>query len=387
MRNKVSKRLLYDNLFKLVGKCMAGNMKAVLGLEDGTIVRGIGFGAAGAAVCGELVFSTQYTGYEEALTDPSYAGQILMFAYPLIGNYGVSGDTFQSSGMKAEALVVREACSQPSHHRSKRTIYDFVKDSGRPGIAGVDTRMLTIKIRDTGAMRACLITDSEDGEEAVQRARKHPLISAQHDLIDRVTCPAPYYIEPAKQKMPHFVVMDLGIKASMINSLKRRGVGITVVPSSSKPDYIAGLKPDALFISNGPGDPEKAVDAINVVREMMGQLPIYGICFGNQIISLALGASTYKLKFGHRGANQPVKDMNSGTVYITSQNHGFAVDARSLDEAEAHITHLNVNDCTVEGIAHNYLDIMSVQFHPEANPGPLDTEKWFFDTIVKRVMK
>ncbi|MCK4938561.1 MAG: glutamine-hydrolyzing carbamoyl-phosphate synthase small subunit [Methanosarcinales archaeon] len=362
-------------------------MKAVLGLEDGTVVKGVGFGAAGAAVCGELVFSTQYTGYEEALTDPSYAGQILMFTYPLIGNYGVSGNTFQSDGMKAEALVVREACDHPSHHLSKRSIFDFAKDEGRPGIADVDTRMLTIKTRNTGAMRACLLTDSDDGEEAVRMARQHPKISDHYDLIDKVTCPAPYHIEAKGKYKPHFVVIDLGIKTNIIKSLQQRGVGITVVPANTPTDYIIEQKPDAIFVSNGPGDPEKATNAIDVVKNMMGQVPIYGICFGNQIISLALGASTYKLKFGHRGANQPVKDLEKGTVYITSQNHGFAVDGNSLDGAEAYITHINVNDKTVEGIAHNYLDIMSVQFHPEASPGPWDTEKWFFDTIVKREMK
>jgi carbamoyl-phosphate synthase small subunit len=362
-------------------------MKAVLALEDGTIVKGIGFGAPGTAVCGELVFTTQYTGYEEALTDPSYAGQILMFTYPLIGNYGVSGRTFQSDGMKAEALVVREACDHPSHHQSKRSIYDFVRNENRPGIAGVDTRMLTIKTRDTGAMRACLITDSEDIDEALHLARKHPGISEQKDLIDKVTTHVPYHIEPARKGMPHFVIIDLGIKTSIIKSLSSRGVEITVLPANTHPRQVANLEPDALFISNGPGDPKHATCAIAAVKEMMGQVPIYGICFGNQIISLALGASTYKLKFGHRGANQPVKDLKTGTVYITSQNHGFAVDADSLVDAHAHITHINVNDNTVEGIAHDYLDIMSVQFHPEASPGPWDTEKWFFDTITKQVMK
>lgn len=362
-------------------------MKAILALEDGTVVKGIGFGAAGTAICGELVFTTQYTGYEEALTDPSYTGQILMFTYPLIGNYGVSGETFQSNGMKAEALVVREACDHPSHHLSKRSIYEFVSNEDRPGIAGVDTRMLTIKTRDLGAMRACLITDSDDADEALRLARKHPLISEQKNLIDKVSCPASYHIEPARKGMPHFVIIDLGIKANIITSLQERGVEITVVPAGTQPRQVADLEPDALFVSNGPGDPEHATCAIAVVKEMIGQVPIYGICFGNQIISLALGASTYKLKFGHRGANQPVKDLKTGTVYITSQNHGFAVDADSLEQAHARITHLNVNDNTVEGIAHDYLDIMSVQFHPEASPGPWDTEKWFFDTITRKVMK
>lgn len=357
-------------------------MDAVLGLEDGTVVVGTGFGVEGA-VCGELVFTTQYTGYEEALTDPSYVGQILMFTYPLIGNYGVSGRTFQSEGMKAEALVVREACPVPSHRLSKQSLVEFVESEGKSGIAGVDTRMLTIKTREKGAMRASLIVGGDDGEETVRLAQKSPKIT-EVDLISQVTCKQPYVI-PGRRGAPHFVVVDLGVKRSMIESLKRRGVNITVVPAAAKPQEVLDLKPDGILISNGPGDPMRAVEAIQLVKELAGVVPIFGICFGNQVIALGLGAMTYKLKFGHRGANQPVKDIESGVVHITSQNHGFAVDANSLEAADVRVTQVNVNDGTVEGIAHNYLDVMSVQYHPEAHPGPWDTESLFFDRIVRRV--
>ncbi|RLG27365.1 carbamoyl phosphate synthase small subunit [Methanosarcinales archaeon] len=357
-------------------------MDAVLGLEDGTVVRGTGFGAEGV-VCGELVFTTQYTGYEEALTDPSYAGQILMFTYPLIGNYGVSGETFQSDGMKALALVVREACPHPSHRLSRESIGEFVEGEGRCGILGVDTRMLTIRTRESGAMRAALVVGSSDGEEAVRLARKHPRIS-EIDLISGVTCKHPYTID-GERGAPHVVVIDLGIKESILWSLARRRVNITVVPATAKADEVLDLKPDAVLISNGPGDPLRAKDAIDVVSKLAGRVPIFGICFGNQVIALGLGAETYKLKFGHRGANQPVKDFERGVVHITSQNHGFAVDADSVERVDLRVTQINANDGTVEGIAHNYLDILSVQYHPEAHPGPWDTEALFFDRILRMV--
>lgn len=358
-------------------------MNAVIGLEDGTVLKGTGFGAEGT-VSGELVFTTQYTGYEEALTDPSYKGQILMFTYPLIGNYGVSGERFQSDGIKAEGLVVREACPDPWHHRSTRTIFKWMEDEGIPGIAGIDTRMLTINTREHGAMRAAMIMGSDDGEEAVELARKQPKIS-EVDLISKVTCPEPYHIKSEVSRGKHAVVVDLGLKRNILSSLLARGIDLTVVPATSSAAMIASYEPDLLFLTNGPGDPQHAKDAIKAVKELAGQMPVVGICFGNQVVSLAMGAQTYKLKFGHRGANQPVKDLATGKVYITSQNHGFAVDADSLDGAEAQVSQINVNDGTVEGVSHDYLEIYSVQYHPEANPGPMDTEKMFFDRVLKTV--
>ncbi len=359
-------------------------MKAVLGLEDGTFVKGEGLGVEGI-VQGELVFTTQYTGYEEALTDPSYKGQILMFTYPLIGNYGISGETFQSDNMQAEGLVVREACNNPSHHKSKRSIYEFLKDEGKSGIMGIDTRMLTIKTRERGTMKAAIIVGDDDGEEAVRLAREQPDIG-NIDLVGKVTCKEPYQVK-GYEGGGNIVLMDFGVKRNIIKSLNKRGINVTVVPATTKVKDVLKYEPDAILLSNGPGDPQQATNGISVVEELAGQLPIFGICLGHQIISLALGGETYKLKFGHRGANQPVKDLKRGIVHITSQNHGYAVDDKSLDDKEVFINQFNANDGTVEGLEHRHLEIISVQYHPEAHPGPLDTEKIFFDRVAEAVKK
>ncbi len=357
-------------------------MKAVLGLEDGTFVKGEGLGVEGI-VQGELVFTTQYTGYEEALTDPSYKGQILMFTYPLIGNYGISGETFQSDAMQAEGLVIREACDHPSHHRSRRSIYEFLKDEGKSGIMGIDTRMLTIKTRERGTMKAAIIVGDDNGEEAVRLAREQPDIGGL-DLIEKVTCRQPYMVK-GNENGGNVVLMDFGTKRNIIKSLSKRGINVTVVPATTPVKDIMNYEPDALLLSNGPGDPQQAANGISVVKELAGELPIFGICLGHQIISLALGGETYKMKFGHRGANQPVKDLKRKIVHITSQNHGYAVDESSIDGKEMAITQLNTNDGTVEGLEHEKLDIMCVQYHPEAHPGPLDTEKMFFDRVAEKI--
>ncbi len=358
-------------------------MKAVLGLEDGTFVKGQGLGVEGI-VQGELVFTTQYTGYEEALTDPSYKGQILMFTYPLIGNYGISGETFQSDNMQAEGLVVREACSNPSHHKSTRSIYEFLKDEGKSGIMGIDTRMLTIKTRERGTMKAAIAVGNDDGDEAVRLAREQPDIGGL-DLIGKVTCKEPYLVK-GNEGAGNIVLMDFGVKRNIVRSLNKRGINVTVVPATTRVKDVLKYEPDAILLSNGPGDPQQATNGISVVKELAGQLPIFGICLGHQIISLALGGETYKMKFGHRGANQPVKDSKRGIVYITSQNHGYATDEKSLDE-NVSVTQFNANDGTVEGLEHKKLQIMSVQYHPEAHPGPLDTEKIFFDRVAEAVKK
>lgn len=351
-------------------------MKAVLGLEDGTCVRGEGFGREGTTL-GELVFATPYTGYEEALTDPSYKGQILLFTYPLIGNYGVNDANFQSDGIKAEALVIREKCVHPSHPRFRRSLDAFLTDEKVSGIAEVDTRMLTIKTRTYGTMRSALIVGSDDGEKACGLAMG---MKMDPTLVEKVTCRQPYEV-PGRG--PRVVVMDFGVKRSIVESLARRGAHVVVVPASTSYEAIKDYRPDAILLSNGPGDPQDARNGIAVARQAAGHLPLFGICLGHQIIGLALGADTYKLKFGHRGANQPVIDLIDKKVYITSQNHGYAVDPKSIEGTGLTMTQVNANDGTVEAMRSDGLRIMSVQYHPEASPGPRDTN-WFFDVLVKR---
>jgi carbamoyl-phosphate synthase small subunit len=357
-------------------------MIGVLGLEDGTRLVGSGFGAPGL-VRGELVFTTVMSGYEEALTDPSYHGQLLMFTYPLKGNYGVSGDNFQSDQIWPKAMVCREVWTDPRQYRSIRTISRFLEDEGKPGIFGVDTRMLTVKIRELGSMRSALAVGEDALEtDVVGMARSSPPISSL-DLLSDVTCKKVYRI-PGKG--PRLVMIDMGIKRHILKSLEARGFDIIVVPARTTVSTIEALKPDGLFLSNGPGDPERAVEAIASVKHFAGQVPVFGICLGHQIISLALSAKTFKLKFGHHGGNQPVKDLSTGIVYITSQNHNFAVVPSSVEGTELQITQTNANDGTVEGIKSDYLNIQAVQYHPEAHPGPLCTEDPFFSSVQK-VMK
>jgi carbamoyl-phosphate synthase small subunit len=358
-------------------------MIGVLGLEDGTRVEGTGFGAPGV-VSGELVFTTIMSGYEEALTDPSYHGQMLMFTYPLQGNYGVSGEDFQSDRMWPKAMVSREYWDRPTHHRSSRTISQFLQDEGRPGICDVDTRMLTLKVREQGVMRATIAVGERDevaGLDVVLMARSQADISAQ-DLLGDVTCKSPYRIEG---RGPRIALLDLGLKRNILKSLSCRGFDVHVLPAHSSVSDIEAVSPEALFVSNGPGDPKRAYEAIDAVKHFAGQIPIFGICLGHQVISLALGAETFKLKFGHHGGNQPVKDLEKKVVYITSQNHNFAVVPGSEEGTDLQITQLNANDGTVEGIKSDKMNILAVQYHPEAHPGPLCTEDPFFSSVMKRI--
>jgi carbamoyl-phosphate synthase small subunit len=355
-------------------------MQAILVLEDGTIIRGEGFGAE-AEVYGEAVFNTSMSGYQEALTDPSYKGQILTLTYPLIGNYGVNETDFESERIQVEGFIVRENCLKPSHPEAKKTIDDFLKEQAIPGISGVDTRSLTIKMRAHGTMKAMLKTTSKKikTEGLLEQAQTSPHIT-EMDLVEQVTSEKIEKHEVGGKQ--HVVILDCGMKLGILNSFLEQKVNVTVVPASISAKDILALEADGMLVTNGPGDPARADYVIKTIADLKEELPIFGICFGNQLTSLALGAETYKLKFGHRGSNQPVKDLATGRVYITSQNHGFAVDAESLEGTGLEVSHINLNDQTVEGVKHKELPIATVQYHPEANPGPKDSA-YLFDEFIK----
>jgi carbamoyl-phosphate synthase small subunit len=356
-------------------------MKAILALKDGTVVEGIGFGAE-KVVEGELVFNTAMTGYVEALTDPSYAGQILMMTYPLIGNYGVCREDFESDGVKVEGFVVRELCKEPSNWRSEMTVDELLKEYDVPGIEGVDTRMLTKKIRIYGVIDAILAVGDFDKEEILERVKELKPIT-EKDLVDKVCVKEPKRLEAEKGKY-EVVLIDCGVKMSIVRHLLKRGANVTLVPYNYPAKAILEMDPDGVFVSNGPGDPARVKPTIETIRNLVGKVPLAGICLGHQLTALALGAKTFKLKFGHRGANQPVKDFETGRVFISSQNHGFAVDEKSLEGTGLEVTQINLNDYTVEGLRHKELPIMTVQYHPEASPGPHDTY-FFFDRYIDMI--
>ena len=352
-------------------------MDCFLVLEDGAVFRGRSFGAK-KSVFGEIVFNTGMTGYQESLTDPSYRGQILTMSYPMIGNYGVNKFDYQSDNVHVRAFVVKEMCDLPSHRASGETIHEYLKRHNVPGISGVDTRALITRIREHGTMRAALTYDTNH-EELVEKLKKMDYPSAGN-LVAEVSCGSIRTHEGGSKK--HVVLIDAGMKLDILRELVKRYT-VTVVPYNTKSDEILKLKSDALFISNGPGDPahpEIMATTVTTIRKLSEELPIMGICLGHQLLGLAFGAKTFKLKFGHRGANQPVG--MDGKVWITSQNHGYAVDAESLRGTGFRVTLLNQNDWTVEGIKHTELPIFSVQFHPEANPGPRDTS-FLFDELGK----
>jgi carbamoyl-phosphate synthase small subunit len=366
----------------------------MLALEDGRVFRGEAFGA-GTETTGEVVFNTAMTGYQEVLSDPSYCGQILTFTYPLIGNYGVNDEDWESEKIRAQGAVCRDLCEVPSNWRSKGTLHDLLAARGVPGITGIDTRALTRHLRDRGTMRGCLSTVSADADELVDKARRSPQMQGLA-LADLVTCVEPYWwsergpaeTEPAAEReRPLAVVLDFGVKWNILRRLRAEGFRVRVLPARTAPADVLALSPDGLLLSNGPGDPEPLDFAIATARELSRKLPTLGICLGHQLLGLGFGATTSKLKFGHRGANHPVIDRRNGAVEVTSQNHGFTVNAGTLPEGEFELTHFSGNDGTLEGMVHRSLPVFSCQYHPEAAPGPHDARPWFrvfADAVTKR---
>ncbi len=353
-------------------------MRGFIALEDGMVLEGEAFGAPGKR-SGEAVFNTSMTGYQEILTDPSYKGQIVNMTYPLIGNYGTNPGDEQSIGAQVEGFVVREFCPYPSNFTSAESLQDYLVRQGIVAITDVDTRALTKRIRTAGAMRAVIAAGDFDPDELVAEAKASPGLVGR-DLAREVTCKATYAFAPDEETppdAPHVVTCDYGAKRSIMRCLKDAGFRVTVVPAQTTAQEILALEPDGVMLSNGPGDPEPLTYAVETVRGLIGKKPIFGICLGHELLGLALGGSIFKLKFGHRGANQPVRDEETGRIDITCQNHGFGVDMDSVPTDVLKITHVNLNDGTVEGFRHRELPIMSVQYHPEASAGPHDARHLF----------
>lgn len=348
---------------------------ALLVLEDGRAFRGRSWGAGGE-VCGEIVFNTSMTGYQEVLTDPSYAGQIVCMTYPLIGNYGVNEDDSESSRPWVEGFVVREASKITSNWRAQESLDDYLKRWNIVAIEGIDTRALVRHIRDKGAMRSCLSSIDLDEKSVLQKALQSPPME-NRELASAVTTKEPYEFYAEGDERFHVVCYDFGVKRNSLRELAQRGVRTTVVPASTSAKDALALKPNGIFLSNGPGDPASMDREVEEIKELVdSSVPIFGICFGHQLLGRAFGGKTFKLAFGHRGGNQPVKEVSGTGVEITAHNHGFAVNAESLP-ADVEVTHVNLNDKCVEGMRHLTRPIISVQYHPEAAPGPHDAEHHF----------
>jgi carbamoyl-phosphate synthase small subunit len=366
-------------------------VKAILLLEDGTVFEGRPFGARGQK-CGEVVFNTSMTGYQEILTDPSYNEQIITMTYPLIGNYGTNNADCESKKVFAAGFIVKESCNYPSNWRSNGSLGDYLKKNNVVGLEGIDTRKLVKHIRTKGAMKG-IISSTEFGiKNLKKKLEKYPGL-VDRDIVKDVTVKKSYCWDdgvidvltrqikkpPRKYKV---IAFDFGIKQNILRLLRSHGCDVTVVSAPTSAKRVLAKKPDGVFLSNGPGDPAAVSYAIKTVKNLLGKVPIFGICLGHQILALALGGRTYKLKFGHRGANHPVKNLQTGRIEITSQNHGFCVDLDSLKDKDVELTHMNLDDNTLEGIRCKKLSAFSVQYHPEASPGPHDAG-YLFKTFIK----
>jgi len=369
---------------------------ALLLLEDGTVFRGYAFAGGGRAL-GEVVFNTSMTGYQEVLTDPSYKGQMVTMTYPLTGAYGINDEDMESAAIQVEAFIVKEYQEFPSNWRSNRNLADFLNEYNKIGIEGIDTRALTRHIRMGGAMRGIIATDTDNVKELMEEVQAYPGLNGI-DLVKTVTCSKPYLwrtgvkpgtLEPKwPENRPELRVaaIDCGVKYNILRKLEASGCQVMVFPAHASAREIAACKPDGVFLSNGPGDPSAVGYVIETVRSLLGEKPVFGICLGHQMMGLALGGRTFKLKFGHRGGNQPVKDVTTGKVEITSQNHGYCVDIDSLGNVPVKLTHVNLNDNTLEGMEHLEIPAFSVQYHPEASPGPHDAS-YLFDRFVRLMQR
>ena len=369
-------------------------MKALIALEDGTIFEAKSFTGAGEAI-GEIVFNTSMSGYQELLTDPSYTGQIVTMTYPLIGNYGINPEDMESFSIHPKAFLVKEYNDIPSNFRSTQSLASFLREHNILGVQGFDTRALVRHIRTAGAMKGIVSTKDLDAESLVKRARQWKGLVGRN-MVERVSCKQPYGWadnKPAvgsdfstaqcENRSPFKVVaFDFGIKFNQVRLLTEKGCLVQVVPATTDAETVLAMQPDGIFLSNGPGDPEGVEGAVDTIRSLLGKKPIFGICLGHQILGLAYGGTTYKLKFGHRGSNQPVKDLETGHIEITSQNHGFCVDLDSLDPEEVELTHVNLNDGSLEGMKHKKYPAFSVQYHPENAPGPHDS-LYLFDRFIE----
>ena len=369
---------------------------AILVLEDGSAFQGRSFGADGET-CGEVVFNTSMSGYQEILSDPSYYEQIITMTYPLIGNYGINKNDIEAIKPRALGFIVKEACSYPSNWRSEFFLSEYLNRHGVIGLEGVDTRMITRKLRTQGALRGIISTRDLNVKNLMRKLKAYPGL-VDRDIVKDVTTRKKFVWEKGSlnywtgsernglKRRYRIVCYDFGIKHSILRQLYDRGFQVLVVPAQTTAAEVLKLKPDGIFLSNGPGDPAAVTYAIEAVKKLLGIKPIFGICLGHQILGLALGAKTYKLKFGHHGGNHPVKNLLTNKVEITSQNHGFAVDPKTFPDLNLEITHVNLYDQTLEGFRHKKLKVFSVQYHPEASPGPHDS-RYLFDDFVKMIEK